>query len=384
MRVFTAPPQEAQCHAMVVPIEADEAGNNLLLLSAVIFAAKLSPRPFSSQDATAYFVTVSCLTLSWWWCNRRLYSSCRSKISTFLKRLRFHVPPDCTYGHFQNSSSCPKCKIMLGQNDFLELCVADPSAQGESQKVAFQQLFTKSRAEAKYLSYHDMCMHTLTALSNCQREVKFLMKQMHGNMSTQGKSSDDLKRAVQKWQAEYNQLKQKATSEEVQYKQHALEMQTRVSALSKEVEDLTEQLQAKDKTISQFRQQFSRASSGSRSSHSYGSNNMDTYQQDAMRPRISDPNPPFRNKRQMPPPSGANLTRPSRMPRGNQPISNYSFNGKTITTTPIHIPTGPGIRPSPNSQGRVRNIDASSAYTFNNSRPQTSPTMRFARNQRYH
>jgi hypothetical protein len=36
-------------------------------------------------------------------------------------------PPkqDCTYSHFEHSSSCPTCRKQLGENDFIELVVAD-------------------------------------------------------------------------------------------------------------------------------------------------------------------------------------------------------------------------------------------------------------------
>ena len=32
---------------------------------------------------------------------------------------------DCTYSHFEYSSSCPTCRKQLGENDFTELVVAD-------------------------------------------------------------------------------------------------------------------------------------------------------------------------------------------------------------------------------------------------------------------
>ena len=32
---------------------------------------------------------------------------------------------DCTYSHFEHSSSCPTCRKQLGENDFTELVVAD-------------------------------------------------------------------------------------------------------------------------------------------------------------------------------------------------------------------------------------------------------------------
>ena len=32
---------------------------------------------------------------------------------------------DCTFSHFEHSSSCPTCRKQLGENDFTELVVAD-------------------------------------------------------------------------------------------------------------------------------------------------------------------------------------------------------------------------------------------------------------------
>ena len=54
---------------------------------------------------------------------------------------------DCTYSHFEHSSSCPTCRKQLGENDFTELVVADNYEALKNENTRLKQQLTSLRLQ---------------------------------------------------------------------------------------------------------------------------------------------------------------------------------------------------------------------------------------------
>ena len=54
---------------------------------------------------------------------------------------------DCTYSHFEYSSSCPTCRNQLGENDFTELVVADNYEALANENTRLKQQQTSLRLQ---------------------------------------------------------------------------------------------------------------------------------------------------------------------------------------------------------------------------------------------
>jgi hydroxylamine reductase (hybrid-cluster protein) len=139
---------------------------------------------------------------------------------------------DCTFQHFNSNSTCPCCRKNLGENDFMELVVADPSsASHETTKNSFQMLFTKNSASAKQLSQQEMCQRLLRNMDDNRRAARFLMKQFVVDSSTQASQSGNMGRAYEKLQEDFTQLKQATNSARLQADQTVADLQNRVQGM---------------------------------------------------------------------------------------------------------------------------------------------------------
>ena len=54
---------------------------------------------------------------------------------------------DCTFSHFEHSSSCPTCRKQLGENDFTELVVADNYEALKNENTRLKQQQTSLRLQ---------------------------------------------------------------------------------------------------------------------------------------------------------------------------------------------------------------------------------------------
>lgn len=320
-------------------------------------------------------------------CNR-----CRKDLSTtvFVCKCDCVFCEDCTYSHFSNSSSCPTCGMTLGADDFLELCVADPSLQETTEKMAFQEMLTKGSSGSTHLTYQDMCKHALKSMDKSRRTVKFLLKQMVVHHSTYAQSAGSLNRAYEILQAEHTQLKQSMTSERLEAQQKMQELHNRNAGLTSKMQEMELKLKEQQRQIAQFRDHF-RQPPGS--SHSHGSSsNSNHYPADSYIANV--PPPPMqafvKNKAMA---TAANRSIGNKRPiLGPAPINQHT---DAFASTPIQIPNAVS---RPSSEGsssgpRVRDIRSNSGYVFAANRRQPggtghSPALVFAkpnqRNQPFH
>jgi hypothetical protein len=164
---------------------------------------------------------------------------------------------ECTYEHFNQSSSCPTCSKKLGAEDFMELVIADPSASTtEAVKNNFQTIFTKCTKSNNAISHQEMCQRLLKNLDIDRRAVRFLMKQFVNDVNNQGQKSGSIGRAYEVLKQENTQLKQASSSQRLQMEQTIADLQHRVQALNGTVQGQQKKLSDKDKQLTRFRELY--------------------------------------------------------------------------------------------------------------------------------
>jgi hypothetical protein len=161
---------------------------------------------------------------------------------------------ECTYGHFNASSSCPVCNKTLGANDFTEVVVADPStATEDSMKNAFQTLFTKYSANSNEVSFQEMCTRLLRSHDDHRRTLRFLLKQFSACNMLLAQRTSNMGCAYQKLQEEHTKMQQAVNSQRIQSEQTIGDLQHRLQALTATIQERQQKLDEKDKQIQQFR-----------------------------------------------------------------------------------------------------------------------------------
>lgn len=330
-------------------------------------------------------------------------NQCRKALSTtiFVCSCDCVFCEECTYSHFNSSSTCPVCRKLLGANDFMELVVADPSsATEESLKNTFQTMFTKYSSSSNVLSHQEMCSRLLKSFDDDRRTVRFLLKQFVLESKTTGRQSGSIERAYEELKAEYTHMKQAASSQRIQTEQVIADLRHRVQALTGTVQEQLKKIDEKDKQINQFRRMYAADGMGQvpGSSHSNGSGGRrnspyGTGSHERMEP-LAPPMPGFVIRKQAqeqakeqalqeisrsrgPP----NLIGENR--NGHQTLNKYVSNLSDMNSvvTPIQVPPpnqylqnrqSPGIqnRQSPGgipATPRIRDLSANSSYTFTSS-----------------
>lgn len=85
---------------------------------------------------------------------------------------------ECTYEHFGSNEACPSCNKTLGQNDFLELVISEPTAASQqTTKTMFQNLFTKITPGTETVICRDNVSRGLRVLDDGRRAMRFLFNQ---------------------------------------------------------------------------------------------------------------------------------------------------------------------------------------------------------------
>jgi TolA-binding protein len=164
---------------------------------------------------------------------------------------------DCTYAHFNSSSTCPSCQRTLQAEDFQELVIADPSsATDEGLKNRFQTMFTKFSSSSNALSFPDMCKRVLKSLDDDRRVVRCLMKQIVLDLKSAGLQNISLHRAHARLKHEHTQLQQNLSSQRIQTEQTIADLQHRVQALTGTVQQQQQKIDEKDKQLAVFRQHW--------------------------------------------------------------------------------------------------------------------------------
>ena len=100
---------------------------------------------------------------------------------------------DCTWRPFENSSDCPKCGRMLGEDDFTELVVGTDG--GALKKVCLQSMMNvqgHGAGETVSPSFAEGCKSLMRALDVVKASTHFLLRQMimSSNEATHSASSE--------------------------------------------------------------------------------------------------------------------------------------------------------------------------------------------------
>jgi hypothetical protein len=297
---------------------------------------------------------------------------------------------ECTYSHFNSSSTCPVCQKTLGANDFLELVVADPSpATEETLKNTFQTMFTKYSSASNVLGHQEMCSRLMKSFDDDRRAVRFLLKQFVLESKSAGRQSGSIERAYEELKKEYTHMKQAVSSQRIQTEQAIVDLRHRVQALTGTVQEQQKKIDEKDKQISQFQRMCGEGlGRGLSSSNSLGSGSgRDNVH--SSRDRGTSPAPPMPGfvirkqaqehakeqalhdiSRSRGPPNISGEDGKSRPSLGKYSVGASDMNS---IITPIQVPPpnhflqnrrmSPGVSNTP----RIRDLSAGSSYVFTSS-----------------
>jgi hypothetical protein len=135
---------------------------------------------------------------------------------------------DCTYSHFEHSSSCPTCRKQLGENDFTELVVADNNGSSTT-KSHMQALFSR-KSISGVLPYTDLCEGLIQHIEFTKKSTKFLMKQLIVQIHQGRNGSESMQRSHAALAIENTRLKQQSSSLRLQYEQSLNDLQNKLRA----------------------------------------------------------------------------------------------------------------------------------------------------------
>ncbi|KAL7566821.1 hypothetical protein ACA910_019408 [Epithemia clementina (nom. ined.)] len=323
-------------------------------------------------------------------CNR-----CRKPVATtvFVCKCDCLFCQSCTYSHFSESSQCPACGMTLGTEDFLELCIADPSkGESSSAKMSLQNMLTKSRSDSTHLTHQDMCMHVLQSVDQTRRSCKFLLKQMVRQQASQAQTAGSLHRAYEKLQAEHTQLQQSVNSERLANQQSMQELKNLNAALTNQLHEMEGKMKDQQRQIDKFREHFRSTSTtpAGSSAHSIGSSSSANRNERGQHLMMQHRHQPQQASSPTPPPPMQAFVKNKAMAAAS--TNRQSSNQHPFpATTPIHI-SNSFDRPSsaesfsgppPRVLGDLRNT---SSYSFGPNHHRSggghSPAMVFAKPQR--
>ena len=177
--------------------------------------------------------------------------------------------PACAFNHFQSNDKCPLCKHQLQENQIFELVVAESSNSGdESLKNSLQLLFTKPSRQPSTadLGYGDMVRGVLSHIDNVKFQAKFVLYQIGKDLRQQVAKNANAGREIARLRKEMEVLKQKTSSEKLEYDREIAGFMQRLDAQDTQIADLKVSLQEKQVIINQFRAKVSQgaiSSSGS-------------------------------------------------------------------------------------------------------------------------
>ena len=297
---------------------------------------------------------------------------------------------ECTYSHFEQSCKCPICAKTLNENDFTELVVADATGGiKDIAKTSLQALFSKhsqsSQNDSKALPLSDLCFSLVRQIDVVKQSTKFLLKQLLMDSSSQARKVQSVLRSNEALKHEITNIKQRQSSQRLQYEQANNDLANRLSARESAITELNRKLAEKEQMLDQFRRLHGDSSMSSINGQSG---------------RIPIVSAGRDNNHQIPPSSGGTGTNRHRMPIGSNsepplkglmmqrqaahaaqqqnlsqrrgPNMNHSGQGM-INSSHSTISGGPMSRPfSTNSSGsaslssasRVQDLSHNTGYSF--------------------
>ena len=176
----------------------------------------------------------------------------------FLRISGILLNAECTYGHFEQSSSCPTCGKHLTETDFREVNVIEASNTQVSDSVQsnYQTLFTKltSLSESKALPLSDLCYSAIKQMDTAKHTVRFVLKQLLVESTNAKKRHLALQRSYENLKNNMTKLQQQHTAQRLQLEQANAELQQRLQAREQANADLNAKIKGQQRMIDQFRQ----------------------------------------------------------------------------------------------------------------------------------
>jgi len=161
---------------------------------------------------------------------------------------------DCTYSHFQQSSSCPTCRHTLGENDFTELVIAESSSNNEISKISLQSLFSKQPGSShSSLPYSELCISLVKQADALKQSTKFLLKQLIMDASISNHNHATVLRGSQDIRSEMTKLKQMHSSQRMELERINADFANKIQARERTIMELHQKIKSQEKMLDQFR-----------------------------------------------------------------------------------------------------------------------------------
>jgi len=162
----------------------------------------------------------------------------------------------------------PNCTKTLNENDFTELVVADATGGiKDIAKTSLQALFSKhsqsSQNGSKALPLSDLCFSLVRQIDVVKQSTKFLLKQLLMDSNSQARKVQSVLRANEALKHEITNIKQRQSSQRLQFEQANNDLANRLSARENAVAELNRKLLEKERMLDQFRQLHGDASTSS-------------------------------------------------------------------------------------------------------------------------
>jgi len=280
-------------------------------------------------------------------CNR-----CRKTVQTtvFVCSCNCLFCSDCTHAHFSKSSQCPSCSRTLGQNDFMQLGIADPSTQESRAKTAFQHILTKRSSDSTHVSQRDLCRHASHSIDICRKSVSFVLKQMMKHNRNMRVGFGRLVRKLKELRAENAQLQQARNSQLIKRQQSLKDRQSQLDEMEQKVNKCKVQLTEKADNITRFKDMSRSQTPGS--SNSNGSNSTGRGSREGNRTR-SEGAPPLQGYLQ----KKEESRKHSRHNSSRPVVQGYLQKKEESRKQPMHSSSrpvvGPQFAPKPGNGGRA-------------------------------
>mmetsp|Transcript_21617 Transcript_21617/g.49176 ORF Transcript_21617/g.49176 Transcript_21617/m.49176 type:complete len:431 (-) Transcript_21617:212-1504(-) len=201
-------------------------------------------RPQSSRSVGPRLPTLLCNL-----CHNPLQTTC------FLTVCDCVYCEECTYTHFQQSSSCPTCRRNLGENDFTEVVIAESTTNNEISKTSLQALFSKQPGSShSTLPFSELCVSLVKQADVLKQSTKFILKQLIMDASVSNHNHAAVLRGNQGVRAEMTKLKQMHSTQRMELERANADLSKKLQARENTIKELHQKLKSQEKMLDQFRQ----------------------------------------------------------------------------------------------------------------------------------
>ena len=161
---------------------------------------------------------------------------------------------DCTWRHFEKSSSCPKCGSHLGEEDFTELIVG---IGGEDlQRIALQGMMVGSAQDPMNPCFAEGCKSLMRSITVFKTSTHFLLRQMILSSNEAQKLADSSKENSDATRADLHNAKREAERVRSEATTRIAALEAKLRSRETELVDLRDMLDKQEKINAHYEMQI--------------------------------------------------------------------------------------------------------------------------------